>query len=213
MRRVVETNNRIRSGEQLPSIDALSIGLRGKTVGLVGMGSIAYEAATLFAAFQCPIIVYAPTSPPERWNVPSEQYPTPVAHTRAASLDELLQTADVVSLHCPLTASTRNMIGARELALMKTESVLINTSRGGMIDEDALAVALSTGQIYGAGLDVMAHEPAFGANLGALRDLPNVVILPHLGGSTEATTEMGCNEAIDIVRDYLDGKGARNRVA
>ncbi|CAK9781706.1 unnamed protein product [Cutaneotrichosporon oleaginosum] len=213
LRRVTELWPRIRDGECIPSIRALSPGLSGKTVGLVGMGNIAYLAAKLFLAFNCRILVYSPTSPPERWTEQDAGF-EPIPFTRIATLDELLEQADVVSLHCPLTAQTRNMIGAPQLARMKDGSVLLNTARGGMVDEDALADALQReGGVWGAGLDVMATEPAFGANLGRLRDAPNVVILPHLGGSTDETTQRGCDAAIGIVVDYLEGKGARNRVA
>lgn len=205
---------RIRAGECIPSIVALSPGLSGKVVGLVGMGNIAYLAAKRFLAFDCKIVVYSPTSPASRWTSSDPNF-APIEFTRAASLDELLAVADVVSLHCPMTESTRNLIGKRELGLMKDSAVLINTARGEMVDEDALADALMAeeGGIWGAGLDVMVHEPAFGENLGRLRDAPNVVVLPHLGGSTDEVTERGCTAAINIVVDYLAGKEARNRVA
>lgn len=179
LRRVVELNNRIRSGERVPSINALSPGLLGKTVGLVGMGDIAYNAARLFSAFGCKILTYSPSSPATRWKEGDTRF-TPLEHERVATLDELLARADVVSLHCPLSDSTRNLIGEAELRKMKQGAVVINTSRGGMIDEDALAAAIKEGHIGGAGLDVMKTEPAFGENLGALRELSNVVILPHL---------------------------------
>lgn len=213
LRRITEIWPRIRAGECIPSIRALSPGLSGKTVGLVGMGNIAYLAARLFLAFGCRILVYSPSSPAERW---TEQDPTfePIPFSRTSTLDELLAQSDVVSLHCPLTPSTKNMIGAPQLARMKDGAVLINTSRGGMVDEDALANALEAeGGVWGAGLDVMATEPAYGENLGRLRNAPNVVILPHLGGSTDETTQRGCDAAISIAVDYLSGKGARNRVA
>jgi phosphoglycerate dehydrogenase-like enzyme len=105
------------------------------------------------------------------------------------------------------------MISTDQLRRMKSSAVLINTARGAMVDEEALAAALKDGIIAGAGLDVMRTEPAFGDNLGQLRDLPNVVILPHLGSSTHDAAERGCSAAIDIVVEYLSGKGARNRVA
>lgn len=180
LRRVVEVHNRINSGERITSIAALSPGLFGKTVGLVGMGDTAYELSHLLAPFGCTVLVYSPTSPPERWTLPDQRYPRVVSHRRVDSLDELLRSVDVLSLHCPLTPKTRNLIGERELSLMKHGAVLINAARGGMVDELALAEALRTGAIGGAGLDVMETEPAFGENLRSLRYLPNVVTLPHL---------------------------------
>lgn len=214
LRRVTEIWPRIRSGERIPSINALSPGLSGKTVGLVGMGNIAYLSAKLFRAFDCKIIVYSPTSPPERWTESDSTFAA-IEFERMESLDGLLEQADVVSLHCPLTPSTHNLIGRRELGIMKDSAVLLNTARGKMVDQDALAEALKAeqGGIWGAGLDVTVIEPAFGENLGALRDAPNLIVLPHLGGSTDQVTEKGCTAAIDIVVDYLAGNGARNRVA
>lgn len=208
LRRVVEVSNRIRGGERVPSIAALAPGLLGKTVGLVGMGSIALHAAKLFRAFGCAIVVFSPTSPADRWKGGNG-----VEHVRVSALDDLLAVADVVSLHCPLTPSTADLISTPQLARMKPSAVLINTARGACVDEDALATALEQGVIGGAGLDVLRTEPAFGANMGRLRDAPNVVILPHLGGSTDESAERGCSAAVDVVVKYLNGRGARNRVA
>ncbi|ODN79340.1 hypothetical protein L202_03347 [Cryptococcus amylolentus CBS 6039] len=136
----------------------------------------------------------------------------PPPHTRASSLEELLRQVDVVSLHCPLNDSTRNLIGEKELGWMKDTAVVVNTARGGIVDERALEKALKARKLGGAGLDVFVVEPAYGESLGGLRELDNVVLLPHLGGSTDGVTLDGCNMAIDIMADYLDGKGAINRV-
>ncbi|KAK4685902.1 hypothetical protein P7C73_g4236, partial [Tremellales sp. Uapishka_1] len=214
LRRVPEMSRRITSGELVPSIRALAPGLFNKTVGFVGMGDIAYEVAKLLSVFQCRLLVYSPTSPASRWSGggADPRYPLPIRHERVETLDEVLVEADVLSLHCPLTPGTRNMIGEGELRRMKRSAVVINTSRGGMIDERALERALKAGEIGGAGLDVFAQEPAYGENLGELGTLDNVICLPHLGGSTEAQTRDGCMTAVSIVADYLDGKGAINRV-
>lgn len=177
---MAELDARIRSGELVRSINALCPGLLGRTVGLVGMGDIAYAAARMFSAFNCKIIVYSPTSPKTRWVEPDERYPTPLKHERVDTLDDLLRQAHVVSLHCPLTPATRGMIGPRELDLMRPDAVLVNTSRGAMVDEDALASALREGRIGGAGLDVTAVEPAYGDNLAKFEGLRNVVVLPHV---------------------------------
>ncbi|WVQ73565.1 hypothetical protein IAR50_003143 [Cryptococcus sp. DSM 104548] len=212
LRRVLEVDRRIRGGECVPSIKALSPGLFGKTVGLVGMGDISYEVGKLVRAFGCEIVVFSPTSPPTRWTSADARYQTPLAHTRAKTLEELLRKVDVVSLHCPLNDQTRNLIGEKELGWMKDTAVVVNTARGGIVDERALEKALKAGKLGGAGLDVFVVEPAYGESLGGLRDLDNVVLLPHLGGSTEGVTLDGCNKAVDIMADYLDGKGAANRV-
>ncbi|OCF42980.1 phosphoglycerate dehydrogenase [Kwoniella heveanensis CBS 569] len=212
LRRVVEIDNRIRSGEKVPSITALAPGLFGSTVGLVGMGDTAYELARLLLAFGCRILVYSPTSPSNRWLVESPRYPVVIPHERVNSLDDLLNQVDVLSLHCPLNDQTRRMISTDQLIKMKDTAVLINTARGGVVDERALEQALESGQLGGAGIDVWDVEPAYGETMGKLGKLRNTVVLPHLGGSTDGATLEGCMRAIDIMADYLDGKGARNRV-
>jgi phosphoglycerate dehydrogenase-like enzyme len=180
LRRVFEMTTRIRSGERVPSIYALAPGLQGKTVGFVGMGDIAYELCKLLTPFGCRILVFSPTSPVSRWTEADSRYPQVIPHERIASLEELLPEVDVLSIHCPLTPSTNNLISEREIGLMKDSAVVINTARGGIIDELALAKALKEGRLAGAGLDVVATEPAYGANLGELGKMLNVVILPHL---------------------------------
>ncbi|WVF65434.1 hypothetical protein IAT40_000161 [Kwoniella sp. CBS 6097] len=212
LRRVVEIDARIRSGEKVPSITALAPGLFGSTVGLVGMGDTAYELARLLLAFGCKILVYSPTSPSNRWTVESPRYPVVIPHERVSSLDELLPQVDVLSLHCPLNDQTRGLISTSQLNDMKNSAVIVNTARGGIVDERALEQALESGQLGGAGIDVWDIEPAYGETMGRLGKLRNTVVLPHLGGSTDGATLEGCMKAIDIMADYLDGKGARNRV-
>lgn len=180
LRRVVEVNNRIRGGERVPSIEVLAPGLGRKKVGLVGMGDIAYELAKLLLAFGCEVLVYSPSSPKTRWTVEDTRYQVTIPHTRMPSLRSLLEECDVLSLHCPLNANTRYMIGREELGWMKATAVVINTARGGIIDERALEEALKEGKLGGAGLDVFEKEPAYGERLGGLKDLDNVVLLPHL---------------------------------
>lgn len=180
LRRVVEVDKRIRGGERVPSIEALAPGLGGKKVGLVGMGDIAYELAKLLRAFGCEVLIHSPSSPELRWTVEDTRYPVTISHTRMPSLRSLLEQCDVLSLHCPLNANTRYMIGREELGWMKSTAVVINTARGGIIDERALEEALKERKIGGAGLDVFEKEPAYGESLGGLRDLDNVVLLPHL---------------------------------
>lgn len=180
LRRVVEVNNRIRGGERVPSIEVLAPGLGRKKVGLVGMGDIAYELAKLLLAFGCEVLVYSPSSPKTRWTVEDTRYPVTIPHTRMPSLRSLLEECDVLSLHCPLNANTRYMVGREELGWMKATAVVINTARGGIIDERALEEALKEGKVGGAGLDVFEKEPAYGERLGGLKDLDNVVLLPHL---------------------------------
>jgi glyoxylate reductase len=126
------------------------------------------------------------------------------------NLDRLLAESDVVSLHVPLTDSTRHLIGARELGLMRTTAVLVNTARGPVVDEEALAIALESGTIFAAGLDVFEREPEVHPRLLAA---PRTVLLPHIGSATTATrTEMAV-VASDGVRAVLVGEQPTNLVS
>jgi phosphoglycerate dehydrogenase-like enzyme len=113
-------------------------------------------------------------------------------------LDELLASSDVISLHCPLTEQTRNLIGAKELARMKPNAVLVNTARGEVIDQMALANALTNGQLFAAGLDVTTPEPIAADH--PLRDLPNCLIPPHIGSATwQARNQMSMMAAVNLL--------------
>jgi glyoxylate reductase len=142
-------------------------------------------------------VVYTRRSGP----LSAELVPSGAAWAFRSSLDELLSEADIVSLHVPLMPETRHLIGRRELALMKPGSYLINTARGPALDEVALVDALRSGHLAGAGLDVYEHEPDLAEGLS---DLPNVVLLPHLGSATVETrgrmAELAAVNAIAAVR-------------
>jgi glyoxylate reductase len=133
-------------------------------------------------------------------------------HSRGGGtpLAELLEQSDFVSLHVPLTAATRHLIGARELARMKKTAVLVNTARGPIVEEDALVHALRTGVIAAAGLDVFEHEPALAKGLC---DLPNVVLAPHIGSATVATRARMAEVAARNIVAALRGEPIPNRVA
>jgi glyoxylate reductase len=126
-----------------------------------------------------------------------------------APLDQLLKESDFVSLHSPLRAETRHQIGARELALMKPTAFLINTARGAIVDEAALARALKKRQIGGAGLDVFEHEPDV---TPALLQMANVVTTPHLGSAVVEVREQMANIVVDNILALLDGKTPPNCV-
>ena len=182
LRRVKELDHRIRFGEAIRTIDVLSPGLMGKRVGLIGMGDTAYQTAQLLIAFNCKILTFSPSSPPSRWNSGQSEsrYPIEIPHERFETLEELLDKVDILSIHCPLNEKTRNLIGKEEIGRMREHAIIINTARGGIIDERALAMALKQGKLGGAGLDVFEVEPAHGETLGELRDLLNVVCTPHV---------------------------------
>jgi (S)-sulfolactate dehydrogenase len=152
----------------------------GKTLGLVGFGGIGRLTARLAQALGMHVIAHDPMLPPDApaWAETG---------TRCVSLDTLLREADAVSLHVPLTADTQGLINAERIAGMKREAVLINTARGGIVDEVALAQALRDGRLAGAALDVFEHEPLPAGS--ALAGVPNLILTPHIGGVTQESNE------------------------
>jgi phosphoglycerate dehydrogenase-like enzyme len=173
-RRLLQLDAAVRSGAWRTGEPVLRE-LRGKRVGLIGLGYIGREVAVRLNAFQAEVSYYA------RHRLTAEvERELGVAYV---PLDELLSLSDVVSLHVPLAPSTRGLIGPRELALMKSSAVLINTARGGVVDQAALRAALESGKLAGAGLDVLDPEPPDAAN--PLLQLPNVVFTPHTAGQAD----------------------------
>jgi glyoxylate reductase len=190
LRRVAEGDRFVRSRQPWRfSLEfMLGEGLDGKTLGVVGPGRIGHETARLGVALGMRTVFGG----------------------RADPLEQLLAEADIVSLHCPLTPETHHLIDDRALARMKPTAVLVNTSRGPVIDEGALVMALREGRIAGAALDVFEFEPQVSE---ALLGFENVVLTPHLGSATlETRTAMGmlCVEALRAV--LLEGRTPRNAV-
>jgi glyoxylate reductase len=167
--------------------------LRGKRLGIVGLGKIGSRVARRARAFGMTIAYHGRSAAPAELAAELE--------AERLDLDDLLSSADVLSLHCPLTEETRHLIGARELALMKPTATLVNTARGPVVDERALAEALREGRIAAAGLDVYEREPAVEPGLLGLE---NVVLSPHLGSATVETraamAELAARNAIAAVR-------------
>ena len=172
-----------------------SFEIRGKTLGIVGYGNIGSQLAVLAEAMGMRVIYYDHTDKLRHGNVE----PT-------ASLDDLLGRADVVSLHVPDTAATRNMIGAGEITKMKSGAFLINNARGKVVDIDALASALTSGCIGGAAIDVFPTEPGSNkdAFISPLQGLDNVILTPHVGGSTEEAQERIGEEVARKLVEYSD---------
>ena len=169
--------------------------VHGKTLGVIGYGRIGRAVAQRAAGFDMEVIHTSRTDT----GLPGY----------VAELGTLLARADIVSLHVPLTESTRHLIGAAELALMKPTAVIVNTARGPVIDEDALADALEAGTIYGAGLDVFIGEPTVNPRL--LR-APRTTLLPHIGSATIATRTRMARLACQGVCDVLAGLTPPNLV-
>ena len=167
--------------------------LRGRTLGLVGFGRIGKRVAELARSLGMRIVVF------------TRSRPDPALAEVAPSLESLLSQSDVVSLHCPLTAETRGMVSRQAFALMKPGALFINTARGALVDEAALAEALANGQLAGAALDTLAEEPPLPGN--PLLTAPNILVTPHISGQTiAAVTRMGVAAAENIVA-VLTGKG------
>jgi (S)-sulfolactate dehydrogenase len=152
----------------------------GKTLGLVGFGGIGRLTAQLAQALGMRVLAFDPMldAGADVWRATG---------TACSTLDDLLREADVVSLHVPLTASTRNLMDERRIGLMKRHAVLINTARGGIVDEAALAQALRDGRLAGAALDVFDHEPVPAGS--SLAGVPNLILTPHIGGVTRESNE------------------------
>ena len=195
LRRVTEGDRLVRRRDawELSPTFMLGEGLAGKTLGIVGLGRIGREVARLAGAFGMRVVHTGGSGP-------YEELP----------LERLLAEADVVSLHVPLTPETRHLIGRRELARMRPSAVLVNVSRGPVVDEEALVEALAGGRIAGAALDVYEREPEVSAGLLGLE---NVVLTPHLGSATHAAREaMGMLCAVALEAVLLRGELPENAV-
>ena len=191
LRNVNKTEKRCRtSGTKDGLIGNL---LCGKTVGIVGAGAIGKRTAALCKAFGCTVLAY------------NRSKITDASVDRQVSLEELLSSADIVSLHCPLTAETKGMIGKEQLALMKKTAFLINTARGGVVDQDALAAALSDGQIAGAALDVFDKEPPLPEDHPLLH-APNTIVTPHIGFASVESLEQRADIVFENLYSWLEGR-------
>lgn len=163
-----------------------SVELEGRTLGLVGLGAIGGRVARIGRAFGMKVIAYDPFAS----SFPDE--------CESASLDALLQQADVISLHCPLTEQTRQMINAEKLALFKPGAILVNTARGGLIDDQALLAALNNGTLAWAALDSFTTEPLAAPHIW--QQVENVILSPHIGGvSDNSYVKMGTVAAGNIL--------------
>jgi lactate dehydrogenase-like 2-hydroxyacid dehydrogenase len=172
----------------------LGLDVHGAVLGLVGYGQIGHAVARRGHGFGMRVQHYSRSGRSDELS-------------QAVDLPTLLASSDVVSLHVPLTADTRHLIGADELALMKPTATLVNTARGPVVDERALVDALRSGRLHSAGLDVFAQEP-LGDSLGELKDVPGLVMLPHIGSATLATRSAMVDLAVDNLLAVLDGGSA-----
>lgn len=170
--------------------------LDGKTLGIVGYGELGRGVARLAEALGMRVLVARrPGSCDDQdWRLP---------------LDELLPQVDVLSLHCPLTPDTRGLIGERELELMQSSAFLINTARGGIVDETAMADALRRGEIAGAAFDVLTEEPPKSGNPLLQSDIPNLIVTPHSAWGSREARQRAADQVTENVQRYLEGDPVR----
>ncbi|KAL2213231.1 hypothetical protein CC79DRAFT_1327103 [Sarocladium strictum] len=207
-RRIPEIDRRIRSGEPLIRSQTLGVSLYGKTLGLVGMGAIANSLAKKWiGAMDGQIVGYDPYYNEKMWS----SFPADKVR-RVSSLDEMLQVADVVSIHVPLTDTTRDMISTSQLQLMKSNAILINAARGGIVNEKALVDTLKAGRLFGVGLDALEVEPPTLQTCQDLLSFPNVLITPHVGASTIENQSRSGVATVEIALNLARGQESGNRV-
>jgi phosphoglycerate dehydrogenase-like enzyme len=192
MRQISVQHTAIRRGDwHTPSTPVL----HGKTIGIIGLGRVGAHVARIARGFGMQVLAWSPRL---------TETAASAAGAMRTELDDLLQRADVVSIHASLTAASRGLIDARRLALMKPTAYLINTARGPILDEAALVAALAEHRIAGAGLDVFDVEPLPPAH--PLTQLDNVVLTPHLGWPTDDGYERFAAAACDVLLAYIDGQ-------
>ena len=172
--------------------------LENKTIGIIGFGKIGNAVAKIAEAYSMNVLCYVPREKPQ----------PDIKNFRFVSLDELLEKSDIVSLHCPLTPETKGMVNSEFIGKMKKSAILINTSRGGAIDEDALATALNEGRIYAAGVDVLSTEPPKKDN--PLLSCENCFITPHVAWAGFETRVKLIEIVYDNLKSFIDGKTVNN---
>ena len=202
LRDVVNVDAIVRAGGYQQREKMTGLGdLWEATVGVVGIGNIGRHAARMVGAgFQAKVLGFDP--------VMSTADMAALGVEKVDDLYALLRRADIVTLHLPLNAHTRGLIGRAELALMKPEAVIVNTSRGEVIDEAALVEALTEGRIAGAGLDVFEQEPPALDN--PLFKLRNVVLSPHVGGGSRVALKKTALATAEVILAVLDGRTPKN---
>lgn len=204
-RRVVEIDRKLLRGQKLVRSALMGQSLHGKAIGIVGMGNIGKAVAKKWiGAMEGKIIAYDPLVPNGAWD--------DIPHRRVVDLDELLRCSDVVTLHVPLTNVTRGMVGAREFGLMRSNAILLNCARGGIVDEDALLDALEAEKIFGAALDAMVTEPPTLKAYNQLLAVDNLILTPHVGATTDENQSASGKLAVETLLAVLDGQEVPNRL-
>ncbi|KAM0753620.1 D-3-phosphoglycerate dehydrogenase [Meredithblackwellia eburnea MCA 4105] len=207
-RQISSIDHRVKLGEVVKKQEAFGgMLLSGKTVGLLGGGNIGQQFARMMhSAFGCRIIVYDPY-------LPANSLWKEIPHTQVASFDEdLLPVCDIVSIHVPLLPATKDMISKNQLKKMKKTALLINTARGGIINEEDLLDALENEVIAGAGIDAWVEEPPTIDHYGPRLRNHRLIATPHIGAATSEVQSMTCMSMCDHMLEMMLNKGARDRV-
>jgi (S)-sulfolactate dehydrogenase len=197
LRGALRQSDRVAAGEW-PRQELVGTELAGRQLGLVGLGGIARVVAIKGAALGMRVAAHDPILSP---NDPAWQL------ARRSELGDLLAESDIISLHVPLLDSTRNLINAAAIATMPSDAILINTSRGGIVDEQALLAALREGRLGGAALDVFESEPVGADQSERLSGVPNLILTPHIAGLTEESQRRVGEVTAENVRAVLAGSG------
>ena len=196
-RRIPQMNAMIHAGRRKEAIFATGM-LSNKTVGILGFGNIGKAVAVKLSGFGCKILAY---------DIRRDEAFAAAHHVQYVSYEELLSQSDIVSVHLALMPETRHFIEANAIAAMKDGAVLINTSRGGIVDSEALAAALKNGKLSAAGLDVVEDEGGGNPTPGKIfYDIDNAILTPHVAGATFECFDIMMDHAFEMVRDFQNGK-------
>jgi len=198
-RRIAAADASVRRGEWKRA-DFTGLELRGRTLGIVGLGKIGQAIAARAVAMEMVVLASDPFVTPEQ---------AALHGVELVPLETLIARSDVITVHVPLTRATRGLIGRDQIARMKPGAILLNVARGGILDERAVADALATGKLGGAGIDVFETEPPTGS---PLLNAPKTILTPHLGASTAEAQVLVAEEVADQVLDVLAGRPARYAV-
>ena len=198
-RRLVEADRAVREGRWRARVELVGLELKGKTLGVIGLGAIGREVARIARnGFGMKVVAFDPYAPDEAFRE---------VRAERVGLEELLRESDFITIHVPLTPETRRMLDAERLKLVKRGAVIVNTARGAVVDETALCEALREGRIAYAGLDVFEREPPEDS---PLLSLPNTVLTPHVAAFTrEALRRMDLANAEDLIRFFRGEKPLR----
>ena len=185
---ILDTNTMVLNNDQFCFFDHPIRDIAGSTLGVVGYGAIGKAVAKRAECLGMKILPY-------------DVFP----QDGLVDLEMLLKESDVITLHCPLTPETKNMIGAKEFEMMNSTAILINTARGGLVDEAALAEALKSGVIAGAGFDVLTAEPPKDGNILLDLDMPNLIVTPHVAWASREAMQILADQLIDNVEAFVAG--------